>query len=74
MRVLIKLFATFREGRFKSEEWELPPGTTVTEVLVKLNVKPEEVSIQLVNGRDAAAGQILEDGDVIALFPPVGGG
>ncbi|WP_206811652.1 MoaD/ThiS family protein [Paradesulfitobacterium ferrireducens] len=74
MRVLIKLFATFREGRFKSEEWELAPGATVAEVLSRLKIKPEEVSIQLVNGKDAALGQVLQDGDVMALFPPVGGG
>ncbi|KGK82415.1 molybdenum cofactor biosynthesis protein MoaD [Desulfosporosinus sp. HMP52] len=74
MRVTVKLFATFRDGRFKVEERELPQGSNVLNILEPLNIKPDEVAICLVNGRDVNAQHFLNDGDTIALFPPVGGG
>lgn len=74
MRVTIKLFATFRDGRFKVEERDLPDGTRVLDVLQPLNIKPEELAICLLNGKDAKEYAVLKDGDTLALFPPVGGG
>ena len=74
MRVTVKLFATFREGRFKVEERELPQESRLLDVLQPLNIKPEEVAICLVNGRNVNELHVLKDGDTIALFPPVGGG
>ncbi|MBO8144249.1 MAG: MoaD/ThiS family protein [Thermodesulfobacterium sp.] len=74
MKVEIRLFATFREGRFKKEVWELPEGTKVIDVLNLLGIKPEEVAILLVNGMNAEPEYVLKDGDYISLFPPVGGG
>ena len=74
MRVTVKLFATFREGRFKVEERELPQESRLLDVLQPLNIKPEEIAICLVNGRNVNEKHFLKDGDTIALFPPVGGG
>lgn len=74
MRVTVKLFATFRDGRFKVEERELPEDTRLLDVLQPLNIKPEEIAICLVNGRNVNEQHILKDGDTVALFPPVGGG
>lgn len=74
MRVTVKLFATFRDGRFKVEEKELPEDSKVLSVLEPLNIKPEEVAICLVNGRNVNEQHVLNNGDTIALFPPVGGG
>lgn len=74
VRVTVKLFATFREDRFKVEERDLPEESRVIDVLRPLNIKPEEVAICLVNGRHTDEKHLLDDGDTIALFPPVGGG
>lgn len=74
MRVMIKLFATLREGRFKAETRELPEHASVQDVLASLNIKPEETAIILVDGRDAHPEQELQDGNVLSVFPPVGGG
>lgn len=74
MKVEIRLFATFRNGRFKKEVWDLPERTKVRDVLDRLGIKPEEVAILLVNGLDADPERVLQDGDYISLFPPVGGG
>jgi len=74
MRVTVKLFATFRDGRFKVEEKDLPEGSKVLSVLGPLKIQPEEVAICLVNGQNVNEHHVLNDGDTIALFPPVGGG
>jgi len=74
MRVTVKLFATFREGRFKVEEQDLPEGSKVLNILEPLEIPPQEVAICLVNGRNVNEQHVLNDGDTIALFPPVGGG
>jgi len=74
VRVTVKLFATFREGRFKVEERDFPEASRVLDVLEPLNIVPEEIAICLVNGRNVNEEHLLKDGDTIALFPPVGGG
>ena len=74
MRVTVKLFATFRDGRFKVEERDLLEESRVLDVLAPLNILPEEIAICLVNGRNVDEEHVLKDGDTLALFPPVGGG
>lgn len=74
MHITIKLFATFREGRFKVEVKEFPEETQVDNILQSLGISAEEVAICLVNGRDADKHTKLGDGDTLSLFPPVGGG
>ena len=74
LKVLIKLFATLRDGRFKMETWELPAATHVGKILQDLDIGVEEVAIILVNGRNVEEEYVLHDGDTLALFPPVGGG
>ena len=74
MRVVIKLFASLRVGRFKTQEWDLPEGTTVLEVLQLLKLQLHEVSIVRVNGKAASDNYVLQDSDQVALFPPMRGG
>ena len=74
MRVTVKLFATFRDGRFKVREFDFPEGTCVLDVIQPLNITPEEIAICYRNGKDAKSDTELYDGDTLALFPPVGGG
>lgn len=74
MIVTIKLFATFRDGRFKVENRELPKESRVIDILSSLKIAADEVAICLVNGRDGNEHHTLGDGDTLALFPPVGGG
>lgn len=74
MKVNVKLFATLREGRFKEESAEMQDNSRVMDVIQKYNLPFEEVAICLVNGRDADNERILQNGDTVALFPPVGGG
>lgn len=70
----LRLFATFREGREKImhlDEKEIP---NTGEIIRLLGIPAEEVSILLINGRHDKLETPLKAGDVVALFPPVGGG
>jgi len=74
MLVKAKLFATLRDGRFKEKEFELPEKARVRELLNQIRLTPGQVAILLVNGQNGTLEQELKDGDVVSLFPPVGGG
>ncbi|MDD2603310.1 MAG: MoaD/ThiS family protein [Desulfobacterales bacterium] len=52
----------------------LPSGTTVGEVLAGLKVPGDQVKLVFVNGRKAHRQRVLQDGDRLGVFPPVGGG
>lgn len=75
MKIEVRLFAYFREGRGKKYFMEInEENITPRYILEKLNIKVEEVAILLINGRDGKIDTLLRDGDVLSLFPPVGGG
>ncbi|MBU0946568.1 MAG: MoaD/ThiS family protein [Proteobacteria bacterium] len=74
MKVTIKLFAFFREGRFKIEEREYPEATTVSEVVAGLGIDFEEVGVLMINSRHCQFETRIEKGDNVAIFPVIGGG
>ena len=74
MHITVKLFATFRNGRFKVSQQEYPGGTDCRTILGILGLTEEEIGIVLVNGRHAGLDHALQEGDTLALFPLVGGG
>lgn len=59
------------------DRWELPAGTTLAELLVRLRVEPVRVAIEvdeeLVSRRDFAATR-LADGQRVEVVTFVGGG
>lgn len=73
-KVEVRLFATFRQGRDKTQVMEVKDGSTIGDVLKTLNIDEKEVAIMLLNGKDGPSDRQLKDGDVISLFPPIGGG
>jgi sulfur carrier protein ThiS len=78
MRITLKLFATFRrylppDSRDHAHDLDVPAGARVGEVLTRLDV-PIEGSVILINGRTAAPDHVLEEGDVVAVFPAMAGG
>ena len=73
----VRLFATLRElSRSKRARFDLPgaSGLTVGRVLADEGVAEDAVHIVMVNGKKAAFGTELRDGDRLGVFPPVGGG
>lgn len=74
MKITVKLFAMFREGRFKVAEQEYTEGTDCRQVVAAVGLTEDELGILLVNGRHAQLEQVLHGGDTLSLFPLVGGG
>ncbi|MBW1713189.1 MAG: MoaD/ThiS family protein, partial [Deltaproteobacteria bacterium] len=57
-----------------SRRLNVPPGTTIAEILTELGVPDNLPTIFLVNGSPAQPGRVLTSGDVLSLLPPAGGG
>lgn len=74
MQVTIKLFAYFRDNRFKEAGRELPEGTTVGQVVDDLGIDREEVGVLMINSRHTQFEAELCEDDRLAIFPVVGGG
>lgn len=74
MKIEVRLFAGLREGRFKRSVLPMQEKASFREVLYKLNIPEQEVSLPLVNGQYSALDRTLQEGDVLAIFPAVGGG
>lgn len=74
MDIKVRLFATLREGRGKELMVPLEDPLTPMHILDILKISLEEVAILLINGRDGQIETQLTEGDVISIFPPVGGG
>ncbi|MGA7827670.1 MAG: MoaD/ThiS family protein [Geobacteraceae bacterium] len=74
MQVTIKLFATFRTGRFGQETREYAPDTTVGDILNELKLPLDEIGATLINHIHVEEDQTLKDGDMLSIFPLVGGG
>ncbi|MDI7258991.1 MAG: MoaD/ThiS family protein [Thermodesulfobacteriota bacterium] len=75
----MKLFATLRDYLPKGSErfsckMEIEGHTRIQDILVRLNIPEEMPKIILVNGVHGKKEQILREGDVLSVFPPVAGG
>ncbi len=70
----VRLFATLREGRDKISMLDSNQYKTIGAVLGYFSIPIEEVAIILINGHHAVPDAPVKDGDVLALFPPLGGG
>lgn len=74
MKITIKLFAYFRDNRFKIEEREISDTTTVGNIVDSLNIDREEVGVLMINSRHTEFESLPVENDVLAIFPVVGGG
>lgn len=80
MRVVLKLFATYRrylppQCTGSACEVEVPTGTPVIDLLAQFHVPREPgASVILVNGRTAPPDRALQEDDVVAVFPAMAGG
>jgi len=74
MKITVKLFATLREMGEKEAIHNIDAGTIPKDIIEGLGIPLKDVAIIMVNGRRVSEGTELKDGDVLAIFPPVGGG
>lgn len=74
MTITVKLFATFRIGRFAAMKQEYPLGTPVANVIKDLGIQEEEIGMLMLNSKHIEPQYALQEGDNLAIFPLVGGG
>jgi molybdopterin converting factor small subunit len=74
MHLTVKLFATFRQGRFEIAELERPEGSTLGALLDELAIPRPELGFVLVQGRHAELEAVPPPGATVSIFPKVGGG
>ena len=72
--VEVRLFATLRENREKILYLPYLEFPNAQSILDSLRIDPKDVAILLINGRHSKPIDEIHDMDIVALFPPVGGG
>lgn len=70
----VRLFATLREGRGKVQMLDAADIAIAGDIISRLEIPAEEVAILLINGFHQKPETPVKDGDIVAIFPPVGGG
>jgi len=83
MKVTLKLYATLADylpagARNNRVELEVADAATVNAVLAPFSLPPKLTHLVLVNGvfvpPEARAGTVLNEGDALAVWPPIAGG
>jgi hypothetical protein len=80
MVIEVRLFATLRKYLPPGSERtracvELPRGSSIAEVLLRLGIPAESATLVLVDGRHEAGRSRQLDGEcVLSVFPPIAGG
>ena len=70
----VRLFAGLRQGRQKIYQMEPDSIATVRDIMDRLSIDRKEVNILLINGFHQKPETPVKDGDIVSLFPAVGGG
>ncbi|MBC8449604.1 MAG: MoaD/ThiS family protein [Chloroflexi bacterium] len=75
----VRLYATLRKyspetGVGEPVVLQMPEGSRLADLLVRLGVPKSEVKTSFVNNRHQDDDYRLRDGDRVAFFPPVAGG
>jgi sulfur-carrier protein len=70
----VKLFATFRQGRFDISQMELLDGTTVGGVVDALRISRDAIGILMLGGRHADLDHRPALGEIVSILLLVGGG
>ncbi|MBF9016709.1 MULTISPECIES: MoaD/ThiS family protein [unclassified Oceanispirochaeta] len=72
--VKVKTFATLSTLFPSVPDFPLQTGDRVLDIMNRMGIPPKKVTIIFVNNVHAEPHSPLKDGDVLGLFPPIGGG
>ena len=74
-QIQLKLFATLREFTPPSaDSFTIDQGTRICDLLDQINMPQEKAKLIFINGVKAELTTVLEGGERVGIFPPVGGG
>jgi hypothetical protein len=80
VEITVRLLASFRQytpaGHHPHAEYpcKVKDNARVSAALAELPIPPGESYTFLVNGRHAECDQVLQEGDLLSVFPAAGGG
>ena len=74
MNITVKLFANLRTNNEKEMLMNLPEGSTPKDIIKQLGIQEKDAAIIMINGRSKDLNTIIVENDIVAIFPPVGGG
>jgi sulfur carrier protein ThiS len=79
MIVRVRLFANLVQHRPGAKagqpfEVELAPGSTLADLVEQLELPPDQVKVIFVNGGARNQDAVVQPGDEIGIFSPIGGG
>jgi molybdopterin converting factor small subunit len=83
MKITFKLFATLTdylpaERKYNAVELDIDPSTTIGDLIARFNLPQKLVHLVLVNGiyiePSDRLTRTLQNGDALAIWPPVAGG
>ncbi len=72
IQVEVKLFLHLRKNRIQTVE--LTDGSDAGDLIRQLGLRLEQVGVLSINDRQATLDKKLEEGDIISIIPPIGGG
>jgi len=73
--ILLNLYATLKKYTPDgAENYRIVPGTTVIELMAKLNIPPDHATLVFIDGKKAGLEDTLRGGERVGIFPPVAGG
>ncbi len=79
MIIKVRLFATLRKyvpdvGLGQTKEIQVGDGLSIAQLYEFLGIPAEEIKLAYVNGIFYEPDYVLNDGDEVGIFPPIGGG
>ncbi len=79
MKIELRLYASLASHMPKKTSgnpWslEITEGTRIRELLERLKIPTKDVKAVFLNGVHARGDEILNEGDRVGVFPPIGGG
>jgi molybdopterin synthase sulfur carrier subunit len=71
----IKLYATLLPyAPANASCYPIESGTSIEKLIEELTIPKDQVKLVFSNGVKCGLGTLIQDGDRIGVFPPVGGG
>jgi len=71
---ILRQYLPSSDNRLDENNWSVPDGATVIEVLQALNIPVKHAKIFMVNGIRVDKGKVLSEGDVLHVLPQIIGG